>query len=302
MSGVQSENPARRPVDEPTLAQRLGYSARASLLIVNADDFGMSRAGNRATMDGLLAGAYSSTTVMVPCPWFPQAASFLRDHPAVDAGVHLTHTSEWEGCRWRPIAPGDRGGLCDGSGFFHRTVAEVYTAADIGEVEREARAQIAAALAAGIDVSHLDTHMGVMQLCRDWHLSYLRLAREWDVPVRTAGRRRLLAAGWNEVVGEMDRLGVLSPDHFHTGMPRDPALRADHWREVVANLPPGVTELYVHPALDEPELRDLTPDWALRVADHEFFRGPQFQELLQAHEVRTIGYREIREAQRAQRG
>jgi predicted glycoside hydrolase/deacetylase ChbG (UPF0249 family) len=140
-----------------TLCERLGHPAGARLLIVNADDFGMCHAENRATVAGLEAGIYTSSTIMVPCPWFAEAAAFARRRPEADLGVHLTQTSEWEAFKWGPVAGRSAvPTLVDERGHFYRDVESVYRHATLDEVERECRAQIEQALAAGIDVSHID--------------------------------------------------------------------------------------------------------------------------------------------------
>ena len=63
---------------------------------------------------------------------------------------------------------------------------------------------------------------------------------------------------------------------------------------------PGVTEMYVHPAVDTPELRAFAPDWAARVDDHDLITGHSTLPALAARAGATlIGYREIRDLQRA---
>ena len=79
-----------------TTARLLGYGSEDKVLIINADDFGMCHAENVATMDLLLHGSISSATVMVPCPWFSEAAEFCRNNPQSDVGIHLTLTSDWK--------------------------------------------------------------------------------------------------------------------------------------------------------------------------------------------------------------
>ena len=71
------------------LVSRLGLPADARAIILNADDYGMCRAANRAVSELLLAGHIDSATVMVPCGWAPDALAFAAAHPDVD-GVHLS--------------------------------------------------------------------------------------------------------------------------------------------------------------------------------------------------------------------
>src|SRR4051812_42569067 len=100
--------------------KKLGFDANDRVVIFHADDIGMSQAANAALPDLLDFGLLSSAAVMVPCPWFPQAAAFCRDHPEVDMGVHLTLNCEWEAFRWGPISTRDQeSGMLDVQGYFH---------------------------------------------------------------------------------------------------------------------------------------------------------------------------------------
>ena len=120
---------------------------------------------------------------MVPCPWFPEMVDLAKQHPALDVGVHLTLTSESRACRWRPISTTSRkSGLFDGDGYMWPDVPSVRRHADRAAVETELRAQIEAALGAGLDVTHLDTHMGAAA-APEFAGIYLALGREYRLPV-----------------------------------------------------------------------------------------------------------------------
>jgi hypothetical protein len=153
----------------------------------------------------------------------------------------------------------------------------------------------------GIDVSHLDSHMGTMQIDSAYHLAYVRLAAELGVPVRMADREALCAAGLDAVVTEAGRLGVVSPDFLILGGPPEPSRTAEHWESVLRRLRPGVTEIYVHAGRPGAEGEALTGRWAQRVADHDFFSSNRFRALLSELDIRSTGYRALREVQRGQR-
>ena len=124
---------------------------------------------------------------MVPCPWFTEIAEVAASNGDLDLGVHLTLTSEKAHYRWRPISgPPPSAGLTDASGHMWRDVTSVRRHADPAAVEVELRAQVEAALAAGIDVTHLDAHMGTAmapELCD----IYLRLGADHALPVLLTG-------------------------------------------------------------------------------------------------------------------
>ncbi len=282
-----------------TVAQLLGYPDDARLLIINADDFGMCHAENVATIAGLEQGAFCSATVMVPCPWFEEVVAFARRMPGADLGVHLTHTSEWETYKWGPVCgAGAVPSLVDARGHFYRDVESVYAHARFDEIERETRAQIDIALAAGIDVTHLDSHMGTVQLDVNYHDLYVRLAAEYQLPIRMTRRSWMREMGMGQIGELADHLGVLAPDHFWFGGPRHPDETATYWTDLLQALPPGVNELYVHAAVDEPEMHAISNSWAQRAADYGFFTAPSTRALLHDLGITLIGYRPLRELQR----
>lgn len=281
------------------LTELLGYPGEARLLIINADDFGMCQAENAATMAGLEQGAFCSATVMVPCPWFNEAADYAQGRADADIGVHITHTSEWASYKWGPVAGRARvPSMIDGRGYFYPKTADVYAHARLDEVEAETRAQIELALAAGIDVTHLDSHMGTMQLDVAYHALYVRLAAEYRLPLRMARRSWLIGMGFEHVVEQADRLGVLRPDDFHVGGPPSPEDTPTYWTHLLQSLRPGVSELYIHAAFDTPETRGMTLQWRQRQADFDFFTNRSTARLLAELGITLIGYRALREAQR----
>ena len=166
-------------MSEPTLAQRLGYPAEAKLLIINADDLGSCHSANVGVFECLATGVVTSATLMVPCPWAREASSRYRGE---DIGVHLTLNAEFELYRWGPITHAPS--LFGGDGGFPRTMEDVWDHADLDEVRRECRAQIERAILWGFDVSHLDAHMGTLQLRPEFFDVYLDMAIEFGLPLR----------------------------------------------------------------------------------------------------------------------
>src|SRR6476646_6454724 len=146
-----------------TVAERLGYSANAKLLILHGDDLGVAHSVDAASFAALDAGAITSASVMMPTPWVTEVAAYARAHPNADLGLHLTITSEWETDRWGSVAPSDQvQSLLDSTGTFPSDVPPVLARAKPAEVERELRAQVDRALALGIRPTHLDSHMGAL--------------------------------------------------------------------------------------------------------------------------------------------
>jgi chitin disaccharide deacetylase len=272
-----------------TLVERLGYAPDAKLVIVNCDDLGSSRAANVAVYDALRNGIATSSTLMVPCPWARDAASMYRGE---DVGVHLTLNAEWETYRWGPITHSPS--LLDGDGGFPRTVQDTWDHGDTDEVRKECRAQIERAIIWGFDISHLDSHMGTLQLRADFFDVYLEMAVEFSLPLRMApgAAERVIGFPYRELAANE---GVVFPDHFvYTSVGSRRAIE-----KALFDLQPGVTEIYVHPAVDTDELRSSHPDWPQRVEDHAFVTSdPSLPSLIAKAGATRIGFRELRDLQR----
>lgn len=275
-----------------SLAARLGFDADARLVIVNCDDLGSSRAANVAVYDALRNGMATSASLMVPCPWARDAAAMYRGE---DVGVHLTLNAEWDTYRWGPITHAPS--LFDGDGGFPRTITDVWDHADLDEVRRELRAQLERAIVWGFDVSHLDSHMGTVQLRPEFFDVYLELAVEFDLPLRmaSASGQRSIGFPYRDLATSE---GVLFPDHFvYTPVGSRRAIE-----RALFDLRPGVTEIYLHPAIDTDELRASHPDWPQRVEDHAYLTSdPSFRALVERAGATLIGFRELRDLQRSER-
>ncbi len=289
---------------KPSLAERLGYKATDKILIINGDDTGMCHAANVATFDSLDNGLMTSATIMVPCPWFTETVRYAKANPTRGLGVHLTHTSEWQVYRWGPVlGPKEVPGLVGPDGFFWRSVEEVYKSATVAEAKAEARAQVERAIKAGIDVSHIDSHMGAMQYRPDYHRAYLELAAELNLPVRMGSAETYAKVGFPGIRDEADKLGLVYPDRLiHEENPEPGESRKDFWLRMIRTLKPGVTELYIHASLDTPEARAVAGSWKTRLEDYEAFtKDADVRKAIEDAGIIRISYRPLRDLQRKER-
>ena len=275
-----------------SLAERLGYPADARLLIVNCDDLGKSHAANVGVYQALREGVATSASLMVPAPWAREAASRYRGE---DVGVHLTLNAEHDLYRWGPITQAPS--LLDGDGGFPRTLEDLWDHADVEEARRECRAQLERAIYWGFDVSHLDSHLSALELRPEFFDVYLDLAVEFHLPMRlgNASTERTVGFPFRQLAAEE---GVVSPDHFVRvrGVGSRRAIEA-----ALVDLPQGVTEVYLHPAIDSAELRSLAPDWGPRVDDLDFLTAPgALGSLAHRAGISLIGYRALRDLQRSE--
>jgi chitin disaccharide deacetylase len=285
-----------KEADIVTTAQRMGYPPEARLLIINADDFGMCHDENEATIIGLTQGLFTSSTILTTCPWFEEAAEFARTTPHADLGVHLTLNAEWERYKWGPVLGRDEvPSLVDERGYLWPDVPRVFAHDRLEEVELELQAQIEKAIASGIDVTHLDCHMGPLHLRADYHRIYLKLACDFGLPIRLTSRRVMRQLGMADILADLDRARILYPDNFVHPGPKVLDETEAFWTDLLRNLKPGISEIYCHPALARAELKACARDWQQRQRDFDFFTAESTRRLIRDEGIELIGYRKLRD-------
>jgi hypothetical protein len=288
-----------------SLLKQLGFQPDQRVAIFHADDVGMCHGANVAFAALAKGGIITCGAVMVPCPWFSEVVAMVADNPDVDLGVHLTLTSEWRHYRWAPISTTRRSsGLIDADGYFWHRLPMLAAHLVPEAAEAEMRAQIERALSAGIDITHLDSHMGVTLLPQLIDI-YIRLGREYRIPVLlpkhlseytsvlefdnislnevTEGLARLEADGWPLV------------DHFRM-TPGVPARESDRaYRELIAGLPPGLTLVAVHPNISGDIEAIIPPRAHFRTEEYRLLRDTKFKEFIAGQNIQSLGFRPIRE-------
>jgi hypothetical protein len=288
----RSESPAAAT----NLLARLGYPPDTKLLIVHADDLGMAHSINVASIKGLETGLVSSASIMIPCSWLPEIAAYARSHPEADLGLHLTLTSEWALYRWGPVLAKERvPSLLDKDGYLYLTETEAAAHIDPKEAEAEIRAQIARARALGIQPTHLDSHMGTLYQNQALFETLFRVARD----------NKLLTRVSREWFGAAPFLpSLLGPDDVvvNSVISIEPGVTAEGWPkfygDAIKNLQPGITEMIVHLAYDDEEMKGVTfahPNWGSewRQRDFQFVTSDAFRKLLQENNVKLVTWREV---------
>lgn len=283
---------------------KLGYSARDRLVIIHTDDIGMCQASLQAFSDLWESGTISSGSVMVPCPWFPAAAEYCRAHPDVDMGVHATLNAEWEGYRWGPISTTDQAsGLLDADGYLHRRQPAVIAGARLEAVHVEIKAQLERAARAGIDITHVDTHM-LTALSPRLAPSFVEAARQARVPIMFPSSSLASALGprygtdiasaLQRLAAELEAEGFPLVDGFASMPLTGPSDRLAAAKEALKHLRPGITHFVLHPSTDTPELRAICSDWPSRVADYRTFMSTDLKQFMHDEGIHVIGYRALR--------
>ena len=282
-----------------SLAERLGYAGDAKLLIVHADDLGMTHSVNAASIKGLETGLVDSASIMVPCPWFPEIADYAKTHPETDFGLHLTLTSERVFYRWGPVAPSDKvPSLVDSNRYFHLDWTDS-NHINPQEVEQELRSQIEKALAMGVRPTHLDSHQyRLFTNGKELFQSLLRVAHDYKLPVFMV-RDWFAERPYLEAAMSPDDLVV---DHTVTINPGVmPQKWASFYDSALKNLQPGVTVFIIHLAYDDEEMRAATrerPTWgaAWRQRDFDYFTSTHFRALLREQNIKLVTWRQLAQA------
>ena len=277
-----------------SLQEQLGYPASARLLIIHADDFGMDHSVNRAISEALEKHWVQSASILVPCPWFPEVANWAREHPDADLGIHQALNGEWTGFRWGPVSPKDRvPSLLDPDGYLPLDTPEVAKNAKPAEVEEELRAQIDKAKAAGIHLTHLDSHMGALYETPQLFAVYQKMGQSYELPILES------RAGSHSPKGVVPASNEPVLDQV---LEMNPGIDAKDWvswyEKQLAALGPGVYQLIVHLGYDDDEMRGATwdhPDWgaAWRQHDLDMVKGTQFQEFLKEQKFVRLGWKDL---------
>jgi len=256
-------------------------------LIVRADDMGYSHSGNEAILKTHKDGIATSVEVIVPSPWFPEAVQMLAQNPAVDVGVHLALSSEWDNVKWRPVS--DCPSLRDADGYFYPMIFpnKNYPGRSLSEnkwkledIEKEFRAQIELALKKIPRIGHLSHHMGCSSLSAEVKTLVRKLAREYRVDI------------------EPSELGVTGVGYKGPSKTSEEKLQS--FTKMLESLEAGKTYLFVdHPGLDTPELRAIHHIGYENVASDrqgvtDTWTDPRIRELIKSKGIQLIGYRDLK--------
>lgn len=273
-----------------TWGEKLGFPANARVLILHADDIGMSYEANIAAKESLPAKEYLSCSAMAPCPWFPEFADWCKNHPEHDVGLHITLNAEWKWYRWGPVA--DRAevpGLVDPNGFLHNSTIVSALRGKGPEVEREIRAQIEKAAAYGLKPTHLDSHMGTCFAKPDFIEAYLKVSRETGIPAFVpAPSEKLIARLRKEGTPITARhielmeqhQGPKVDDFYVLGHAKTYEEKKGQVSALLESLEPGLTQIIFHPSVESATMKEITGTWQVRAWEAKLWGDPDMQKFL----------------------
>lgn len=286
------------------------YAQGRRALVIHEDDVGMTHGSNVAFRELSERGVISSGSVMAPCPWFPETLEIAASNPRFDLGVHLTLNSEMRPMKWRPLTrPPKSAGLTDEFGYFWPERQRGWRP-EPEAVEAELRAQIDAAIAGGVDVTHLDTHCGAVMRPKLLPI-YRRLGEDYDLPIVLMRRveggnpRPPGTAMWREFEQALDAAVACGDPVFDLFFetPWDRMVDAESvYSEAIANVPEGITFFAFHFSAPGDVEAVGPPDRAhYRTDEYALFNSGKIEPVLAKHGVTLIGMREVRDRRRTLR-
>jgi predicted glycoside hydrolase/deacetylase ChbG (UPF0249 family) len=287
-----------------SLVEKLGYELEDKVVIIHIDDIGFSHSSNVASFECLDYGIASCGSLIVSSPWFLEAAAIYKKNPVYDLGVHLTLTCEYELYRWRALSSvDDSTGLLDSEKCLWRTSEEAIRNVSVQAAEAEMRAQINRAIEGGIEITHIDTHMGTIMHPK-FISTYLRLAEEYNVVafLPRPTNQQLVSIGMRDQIevfenmfANLEERGIPILDHMIIDTGGEQVDKIEYYCNIFKKIEPGVTHFLFHSAKITPELLAITPDSAKwRHQDYEAFTNPKVKESIKKNEIKVIGYRNIK--------
>ncbi|MBQ7545554.1 MAG: polysaccharide deacetylase family protein [Clostridia bacterium] len=282
-------------------------------LIINADDFGLCDSANEAIFELFETGNLLSSTIMMPCPKAKQAVDFSIQHPKYAIGIHLTMTNEWEErWPWGPLTDG--ASLRNEAGRMWPENEDFEAHCNYDEAIAEARAQIELAEKMGMHPTQVDNHMGslygmngkyrmlpkIFALCRDLHYPFRMCTTPKD-DFCPEGVSLNLYRFFCRFCGVLSKLyNVPTPDYLIL-TDQVKCLKGNETYEQFrdafltfhGNIPDGITETFIHPALPTEEMQKITGTWQRRGWEYELMKDPVTHKYFKDHGIELISYREL---------
>ena len=285
------------------LAERLGFSKDAKLLIIHADDAGLSHSENMATIQSLEKGIVNSYSIMVPCPWFYEMAQFAKNNPQFDNGIHLTLTCEWENYKFGPVLPiKEVPTLVDENGHFYKKREQLRKNASAADVKKELQAQIEKAIRFGLRPTHIDSHMYSVGASPEFFDIYRDLGKKYKLPL-------MISSQLMEMVGLNPYLNINEADltikkaHYGIFEYFESGKLSDYYSTFFKDVVSGLNIVLIHPAFDDSEMQGITinhpnfgAEW--RQIDFESFTNQNNKAKLKEHSIELITWNDIRNAER----
>ena len=279
-------------------------------LIINADDFGMCHSANEAVMDLFKGGWIKSSTIMAPAPGADEAIAFAAANPDYAIGVHLTHTNEWkERCPWGSLTGGKS--LENEFGRMWPESEDFEAHCTYDEAIAEARAQIQKCVDGGMHPSHVDSHMGAMygmngklkmlpktlKMCGELGYPFRMFSKPLasQCPEEASMALFKIMCYYSGVFGKLFRVPM--PDYLIFPEKIDKGASYEEFKknfiDYLIQVPEGISETYVHPAMPTDEMKSIAGSWERRYWEYLVMKDPETHAAFKANGVHLISYREL---------
>jgi hypothetical protein len=304
---------------QETYADKLGFPKGARVLIMHVDDVGMSWDSNQGAIEAIEKGVATSLSIMMPTPWVPGFFHYLRKHPRIDAGLHLTLTSEWMDYRWSPLSGKSKTpGLVDPEGAFWHGVAQVVESATADEVETEIRAQLDRARTMGLEPTHMDSHMGTLFASPEFLERYVKVGISEKIPVMfPGGHNTLILSQMGSTPDQVAFFGETGKKLWNAGLPvlddlhnasygwdytnagdSDEQLRkfaTSKYIETLRETKPGLTMVIMHCTAPTEVFKYISDSGKIRKGDLLAMTDPELREFLRKEGFILTTWREVME-------
>lgn len=301
-----------------TYAEKLGYPKEAKVLILHVDDVGMSYDSNMGAIKAMDEGVATSCSMMMPCGWIPGYFHYLKDHPATDAGLHLTLTSEWKDYRWGPLSgKNTTPGLVDDEGALWPSVKATATHATATEVGLEIQAQLDRARAMGWQPTHIDSHMGTLFATKEYLHKYVELGIKNNIPVMFPGGHNSMILQTEKEAGlTIEMTTAVGKQLWEAGLPVlddlhnisygwDPnqdgisnkelqAYKTKKYIESIEKLKPGLTMVIMHCTWTTDIFPKISGSGITRKGDMLAMMDPKFKAYLKSKNIVLTTWREVK--------
>lgn len=283
------------------LAERLGFDKDAKLLIIHADDLGLSHGTNKSVIEAFKIGGINSGSIMVPCPWFPEIADFAKNNCHLDIGIHITLTSEWDNYFFGGVAPEKCiPNLLNDKGYFYPSNQEFSKHANLAEVEIEIRAQIERAISFGIKPTHLDNHMGSIMYNPEFYKLLLKIGGEYKLPVLIPAN--MIGNSSTDFLTELKKKYIVVDNLFMISKSTVSENWITPYLNFIDNLKPGLNQIIVHLAYNTDESKAIMinhPDFGAEWRQNDFnaITSQQLKEAIERNNIKIVSWKQIRDIQ-----
>jgi predicted glycoside hydrolase/deacetylase ChbG (UPF0249 family) len=276
-----------------SIQNRLGYPENSILLIIHADDIGLTESENLASFEAMERGMVNSGSIMVPCRGFSQVVDYVKTNPGSDLGIHFTLTSEWDSYKWGPVSKPDQiASIVDQNGNFLESASKLIENFKVEDIRKELKSQITLALESGIDLTHIDSHMFTVFSNKVIQKAYADIGMEYKLPMLlTIDNVNSFSLIKNNVI--VDYLYYAQPKHNVQDL-------SAYYRQVLYNMKPGLNTILLHVAYNNSDMQSITnntpkygSEW--RQADFDFFAGDECRQIVKDRNIQIVSWREIRD-------